>query len=132
MEYRLLEKITIGEKYSPAMEIIDQSEADDYFEALVEHTMRFGKSREEAEKIELANLGYYAGYYNQETRLRVERLFKCEHPFFGPAADGQPTPEEAFEMGRQFATKMERSEAIGPSNVYTKDKWQLSSMRIDR
>lgn len=95
-------KVTLGEKYGPAMEITDQSEADEYFEALVEHTMLFGKIKEEAEKIERINLGYYAGYYNLETRLRVERLFGCEHPFFGPAADGQPTAEEALEMGRQL------------------------------
>ena len=65
--------------------------------------MRLGHSREEAENIERCNLGYWGGYYDLETRLRVERLFRCEHPFFGLAADGQPAPEEAFEMGRQLA-----------------------------
>lgn len=97
------DKATFGEKYGPAVKITDQSEADEYFEALVEHTMRFGHSREEAEKIECTNLGYWAGYYDLETRLRVERLFGCEHPFFGSAAEGQPTPEEAFEMGHRLA-----------------------------
>jgi len=96
-------KVTIGEKYNPAMEITCQTKADEYFETLVEHTMRFGKSREEAENIERINLGYWAGYYNLETRLRVEKLFRCEHPFFGPAADGQPTLEEAFKIGQRFA-----------------------------
>jgi hypothetical protein len=96
----LPDKITIEEKYGPAMSINDEQEAQEYFELCVEHTMRFGKSRVEAEEIERKNLGYYAGYYNSETRARVERLFNCAHPFFGAIAEkGLPTPEEICEMG---------------------------------
>lgn len=72
--------ITIGDKYRPAMSIAADSEAAEYFERLVEHTMGFGKSREAAEAIERANIGYFAGYYDAETRERVERLFGCAHP----------------------------------------------------
>jgi hypothetical protein len=98
---QLPDKITIGDKYSPAMQITEQVEADAYFELCVEHTIRLGPcERVEAEKIERQNLGYYAGYCSNETRERVERLFKCEHPIFGAiAAKGPPTPEEAFEAG---------------------------------
>lgn len=93
-------QITIGEKYGPAMKITDQAEADVYFEKCVEHTMGHGKSREEAERIERSNLGYYAGYYDSETRERVERLFRCSHPVFGSIAqNGPPTAEEAFRKG---------------------------------
>lgn len=113
MKFRFLEKLTHGEKYGPAMKMTDASEANDYFEALVEYAMRFGRSREEAEKVERSNLGYYAGYYNLETRLRVERLFGCEHPFFGSAMDGQPTPGEAFEIGRQQNRKLVYTEIGG-------------------
>lgn len=80
-------KMTIGEKYEPAMKIEDQSEADAYFRRCVLHTMKYGrKTMMEAESIERQNLGYFAGYYDHETRLRVERLFKCQHPYFGPAS----------------------------------------------
>jgi len=100
----LPKKITIGEKYQPAMKITEQAEADEYFEALVQHCMSFGKNREEAESIERQSLGYFAGYYDSETRERVERLFSCAHPIFGSIAEnGQPTAEEALEMGRQLA-----------------------------
>jgi len=96
--------ITNGEKYKPAMEITEQAKADDYFEALVRHCMGFGISREEAEDIERSNLGYFAGYYNAETRERIERLFKCAHPIFGAIAEkGQPTTEEALKMGKEIA-----------------------------
>ena len=96
--------MTIGEKYGPAMNITDQAQADAYFEQCVQECMAHGRTREEAESIERQNLGYYAGYYDNETRCRVERLFRCSHPVFGAIAEhGAPTPEEAFEMGRLAA-----------------------------
>lgn len=89
-------EITIGAKYGPAMDITDQAEADAYFEQCVEHTMSFGKSRDEAERIERQNLGYFSGYYSSETADRVFRLFKCEHPVFGTS---HPTAAEALGAG---------------------------------
>jgi hypothetical protein len=92
--------ITISRKYEPAMMIKDQAEADAYFNECVEHTMQFATTREQAEKIERESLGYFAGYYDNETRERVERLFNCEHPYFGKiSVKGPPTMEEAFQMG---------------------------------
>lgn len=96
--------ITLGDKYAPAMKITDQAEADIYFERCVEHAMRFGEARELAESAERTNLGYYAGYYDSETRRRVESLFRCAHPAFGAIAQKPPpTPEEAFTMGQEWA-----------------------------
>lgn len=87
------DQITFGEKYAPAMAITDQSEADEYFEACVQHSVHAGgMTREAAEIIERANLGYYAGYYDHETRACVEKLFQCEHPFFG--AIGKKTDQK--------------------------------------
>lgn len=97
--------VTIGDKYTPAMGIDNQAEADQYFETCVEHTMTFGKTREEAVKIERQNLGYYAGYYDEATRERVGRLFKCSRPIFGSISKGSPTPEEALEAGKKWASK---------------------------
>lgn len=101
----LPDRITIGDKYGPAMKIADQAEAEAYFERCVEHRMRLGSSRAEAETIERANLGYFAGYFDNETRERVERLFKCAHPVFGKIAEvGPPKPEAAFQAGIDRAT----------------------------
>jgi hypothetical protein len=59
-----------------------------------------GESREELEAIQRANLGYFAGYYDSETRERVEGLYCTVHPIFGAiAVKGEPTPEEAFRLG---------------------------------
>jgi hypothetical protein len=50
--------------------------------------------------VERHNLGYFAGYYDNETRERVERLFKCSHPIFGSIAkNGAPTAKEALAAG---------------------------------
>jgi len=96
---------TIGEKYDTAMKITDPEEAKQYFEACVLHNMLVSdNSREKAIEIEKANLGYYAGYYNDETRARVEKLFDSTHPFFGPISKGKPTPQEAFDTGKKLAS----------------------------
>lgn len=95
--------ITIGKKYKPAMIIIDAKEAQRYFEKLVAHSMLHGNSREEAEKIEKSNLGYFAGYYGDDVRKKVEQLFFCVHPIFGAASNDTPTAAEAFELGKKLA-----------------------------
>lgn len=99
--------ISYGDKYSPAMEIMDQEAADKHFDELVRHNLSFGMTTiEEAQRIERSNLGYFAGYYDHETRARVERLFKCEHPVFGSIAEnGPPTTEEALLAGMQAGLK---------------------------
>jgi hypothetical protein len=98
--------LTFDELYSPAMEIADQVEADRYFEFLVTETQKWRREngrqddRRECRRIVRSNLGYYAGYYGSETRRRVERLFRTEHPIFGSVEkDGVPTGEEAYELG---------------------------------
>lgn len=99
-------EITNREKYEPAMKITSQDAADAYFAECVEHTMGYGFSREKAEETERANLGYYAGYYDNETRARVEQLFQCAHPVFGTIAEnGAPTPEQAFAAGVAVSEK---------------------------
>lgn len=107
----LPDKISIADKYRPAMLITDQAAADTYFARCVEHTMRFGKSAEEAAKIERINLGYYAGYYSHETRARVETLFRCAHPIFGSIAEnGPPTPDAALAAGIKLAQHSAKAE----------------------
>lgn len=100
---------TYGQLYGPAMQIADQVEADRYFASLVEYHLAVAPrdSRERAEEVQRVNLGYFAGYYDAETRGRVERLFRCAHPVFGPIAQrGQPTPEEAFAAGMEAGRRL--------------------------
>ena len=100
-------KTTIGELYDPAMKITDKEEAKAYFERLVQHCLSLENiSREDAERVQRHNLGYFAGYYDHDTRLRVEKLFECTHPIFGAAAYGEPTLEEAFNLGLERGKKL--------------------------
>lgn len=74
---------TIEERYKPAMYVTTKEEAAEYFEALVFYRMTYGHTREEAERIERSNLGYFSGYFGRETMIQVQELFSCEHPVFG-------------------------------------------------
>lgn len=74
MEFRA--HTTVDEVYRPAMVITDPARAAEYFERIVRHHMAVaGVPREEAERVERHNLYYFAGFYDAETRARVERLF---------------------------------------------------------
>jgi hypothetical protein len=84
---------------SSAMEVKTQEEADACFEGLMAKVMVECPNRTDAEARLRSALGYHAGYYSHETRLRVERFFCCEHPIFGSAKNATPSPEEIFRMG---------------------------------
>ncbi len=104
------EVLTYGECLDPAMKITNKEDAEQYFNEYVKFIQKhLDKEPNEkglsAEQIAKQNLGYYAGYYDKETRIRVENLFACSHPIFGNAANGVPTPEEAFEKGKELAQK---------------------------
>lgn len=102
---KLPQHLTIGEKYDPAMKITDPQEAAVYWEACVQHTMKYGNvSREEAESIERQNFGYYAGYYDTATRERVERLFNSPHPMIG-SVQNTPPAEKVLEIGRTWGKR---------------------------
>lgn len=103
--FRFPPRVGVRDKYGPAMLIEDQTEADCYFEACVVHAVELGLPREKAEEQERSNLAYFAGYYGDDVRARVERLFRCAHPIFGPIARGKPTPEEAFRAGYELGQR---------------------------
>lgn len=46
------------------------------------------------------NMGYFSGYYGNEKRLEILRVFETAHPIFGTSA---VTPEEAFALGLKLA-----------------------------
>lgn len=95
--------------YREAMKVRTQDEANKFFECLVQSCMEKRQcERKEAEEIQRLNLGYFAGYYGEDVRARVERLYRCAHPIFGPIADnGSPTPEHAFWLGYQKAKSLQ-------------------------
>jgi hypothetical protein len=94
--------------YCKAMEATTQAQADAMMRRLIAKCMKARPcTKKEAAAIQRQNLGYFAGYYGREVRARVERLYDCAHPIFGPIADnGEPTNEQAFRMGLDLAKRM--------------------------
>jgi len=95
---------TAGAVLHPAMEVETEEEANELLEKIVAYySMHNVDKRSEEELRDLAryNIGYWTGYFSNETAQRVFKLFKTMHPLFGNA---QPTPEEAFKMGESLGT----------------------------
>ena len=103
------ETLTYGECLGPAMEITDPQDAQQYLAKYLKWIQKAldKEPRDDnmtAEDIAKVNLGYFAGYYDDETRVRVEKLFTCSHPIFGTIKDnGTPTADQAFQMGKDLA-----------------------------
>lgn len=109
------ENPTYGDLLDPAMKITDQADADQYKAEYIKFTQaaieREGSQGYTAEEVVNRNLGYFAGYYDNETRERVERLFNCAHPVFGSIKEnGAPSPEKALAMGLRAGRKAKRDE----------------------
>lgn len=95
--------------YDKAMKVQTEAEAAAVFTQLVkEHldspiAQKENRTIEQAREIELENIGYHAGYFNSETRARVERLFGTKHPHLGAIAEtGEVSAEECYLLGLQF------------------------------
>lgn len=107
------------------MHITDEAEAWTYFKELVQHAVETTDLNEdEAEAVVKENLGYYAGYFSNDVRVRVERLYNCIHPFFGSIEkNGPPSAEAAFQMGIALGqSKLSRLDQ--PKNPKRKSVWE--------
>ena len=99
------ERLTYSECLSPAMKITDEEDARQYlsdYVAFIQKTLypELTNDKITAEKIAKNNLAYFAGYYGNETRERIERLFHCIHPVFGEIKDTGPiSKEKAYDTG---------------------------------
>lgn len=93
-----------------AMKVDSKASASQILESIIRVSMRQNNlSRAKAMKYAKENLAYYAGYYDDDTRRRVEKFFECEHPFFGSIEKyGPPTPEEAFAMGQKLGERWKK------------------------
>lgn len=106
-KYQFGDNVTLGNKYVDLLGTIHTPEdATEYLEACIEHSMRFGNSREEAEKIERSNIGYVTGYFSNAEAACIQSLFNVVHPIFGSVAQlEQLTPEEILQKGIELGSK---------------------------
>lgn len=94
-----------GKVYDLAMKARSKRSADSQFAMLLQRQISRGVPAEVATRFIRTNLAYLAGYWDSETRERVERLYDCQHPIFGAIAiNGTPTTDEAFQLGINKAT----------------------------
>ena len=75
---------TVADLLDPAMKIIIQEDADQYFEKYSDYIWALinkdGNPKGlSAEKVARNHLVYYAAYHSDEVRARVKKLFKCEY-----------------------------------------------------
>ena len=85
----------------------DKEKAQDFFKQYVLFIFKNNdkvKSLEEAEQIAKSNLGYFAGYYDEEVCDIIYKTYQCTHPIFGDKPF-DVTPEEAFNKGLEMANK---------------------------
>lgn len=101
--------MTYREQFDNAMKCTNKEEAAIWLEKeIARYESDYGKTREEASKVILSNLGYMAGYYDQATSKKVHDLFGANHPVFGgPDYWDRVTPEEAFEAGKKMMARSE-------------------------
>jgi hypothetical protein len=101
-----------SEVYDLAMKARSKRGADSQFAMLLRRQISRGVPVEVATRFLRTNLAYYAGYFDSETRGRVERLYDCQHPIFGAiAVNGAPTTDEAFQLG------VNRAKSSGPQTL---------------
>lgn len=99
---------TCGEMMEEAIAIKTQEEADKWFKKEVK-AMKEGNPdwpMSECADTVRSNLGYMAGYYDKSVSEHVHKFFGANHPIFGkPSYWDTVTPKEAFEKGKEFASK---------------------------
>ena len=102
-----------------AIKITDPIEAKEYLKDYVEYIQSKIKKDpkrkgDNAEQIAKSNIGYFAGYYDNKVRDRVEELYSCAHPIFGPIKErGAPGPEMAFEIGLMMGEDAKKQQKNG-------------------
>lgn len=96
---------TFEDLLRPAMDIAqrgDHEEAAEYVNLYVDYLiLDWDRTPDEAQEIVLNNVGYFAGYFGQETRRAVREVFGASHPIIGDRED--MTAEELFDAGFQYA-----------------------------
>jgi hypothetical protein len=94
-------------EYRDVCEAATKEEMVQRFDALLkELSDREGGTPASHRTIQLANVGFFSGYYDSATAKRVLDWLGATHPIFGTAhADGTLTGEEAFKAGLELGRR---------------------------
>lgn len=98
---------TYRDLLDPLFKITDEEEAKEFFNDYVHWLEADGQlTHEKALDVAKSNVGYWGGYQDIDTRMRIERLLDVEHPYLGKAKEKQYTPEEILQMGIELGKKI--------------------------
>lgn len=62
------------------------------------------------------NIGYVSGYYDSETRSKIQKIFETAHPIFGTST---PSGDEALKVGQKLG---EEAKQKAESSLSTEEK----------
>lgn len=75
---------TLAGACEQALKVKTQAAADELLDGMAQYLFLSRQlARKDALQLARFELGYYAGYANFDTRVRVEKLFDAPHPFLG-------------------------------------------------
>lgn len=108
MIYKDKELSNMGELFNEELRLAKENKDEaheffkEYVKAINDENDDCG-SLDEAEIIAKSNLGYYAGYYDEETCNIIYETYQCEHPIFGKEPFNV-SPGVAFKKGYEMGT----------------------------
>ena len=69
-----------GEKFTTYSDIIDRA-----LKLKGKEQELFVRAYLRSGKFARTNIGYFSGYYDLNTMAKIQKIFKTEHPIFGPS-----------------------------------------------
>lgn len=88
LKYPWLKEYTTGNVYTPMVEAATGSRNDidpmNYFEAVVTINVKvYNQEPDYAVSVVRQNVGYWAGYFDNEAMQKVREVYRARHPVFG-------------------------------------------------
>lgn len=108
MNYRGKTYETMGEVFNEALHLAktDSYEAKEFFREYINWISTNNHcSEDEATEIAKSNLGYFAGYYDEEVCDIIYKTYQCSHPIFGDKPFSI-SAEEAYQKGLEIGKKL--------------------------
>lgn len=107
------EEITFKEIFEEARMIKTAEEANQYLSSWVYYIWKNHNPQRKLIKVILKEcrdrLGYYAGYYDRDTRLQMETMYGAIHPIIGSVLDtDKMSSKEIFDLGYALGEKMKQ------------------------
>lgn len=108
MNYRGKTYEKMSEVFNEALHLAktDSFEAKEFFKVYINWIAEYNHfSWDKATEIAKSNLGYFAGYYNEEVCDIIYKTYQCSHPIFGDkpfSVSAEDAHKKGLEMGKKL------------------------------